>query len=223
MGIFNIWKIFSSIFQKNPTNNQNNPNLPSSNSPSDKQEFYENKSSERPKDADNQIPEGVFLEKREPYEFMKETLNVGMEEIFAFLKQDFESVGYDDALNIPDKTFEIQGIDVIKKRFMILLEKAFLHYSEYLNHLDYYIETRKEIGLLDLVARLLKEKENVTKRIEKINNEKQLCIKNEGYILSAISAYQKGFRKGLSVITLAETGKYMKENYEILKQISKEQ
>lgn len=208
MGIFDF---FSKIFTKTNNSMEDTKINPFNNTNFNGRETPEENYAKPQKESNISIPEDVFLEKREPYEFMKDGLNVGMDEIFAFLNQDLESSGYEDALNIPDRAFEQMGIDALKKRFNILLEKAILHYSEYLNQLDYHIESQKELGMLDLVGKLLKEKENVLKRLERITNEKQLCDKNEGLILYAISSYQKGFRKGLSIVTMAETGKYMKD------------
>lgn len=161
------------------------------------------------------IPENIFIQSTAPIKtesaknenansrkeeyVISEKLTL-IEKIFTFLRQDFNSSGYSDALTMPDITYMEDQIEQIIGQFHLLLTEANFNYEKHLNDIEFYIQSRERIGLMDVADELKTKKGNVNKDLEFILTQFQKLANREGEIKNVINSYKAGFRKGLAAL-----------------------
>ena len=160
---------------------------------------------------DNGLPaisKAMFIEEQDPLEKMemnpaKKEMK-GIEEIYFFLQQDYESRGYNDALTNPDESYRIDNINLLNKDLAILIQKVSTYYEDLLKEIDFHILSRGRAGLIDLVEALKTRKELVEDHLRKVSQIRYEMEDNEGMTHRIILSYQRGFMRGLSAITMAD-------------------
>ena len=154
------------------------------------------------------ISKAMFIEDQDPLEKMeiapaqKETK--GIEEIYFFLQQDYETRGYNDALTNPDQSYRTDNINLLNKDLAILIQKVSTYYEDLLREIDFHILSRSRAGLVDLVEVLRTRKELVEDHLKKVNQIRAEMENNKGMSDRIILSYQRGFMKGLTAITTAD-------------------
>ena len=160
---------------------------------------------------DNEHPllsRSMFIEDQDPLEKMeiapgKKEMK-GIEEIYFFLQQDYESKGYNDALTNPDESYRIDNIDLLTKDLAILIQKVSTYYEDLLREIDFHILSRGRAGLIDLVEVLKTRKELVMDHLKKVSQIRYEMDNHNGMTHRIILSYQRGFMRGLSAITIAD-------------------
>ena len=74
--------------------------------------------------------------------------------IYNFLKDDYESKGYDDALTNPDSSYKEMNKAMIKSSLEVKFKQVRRRYEDDLRTIDFHINSRKEAGLIELVKEL---------------------------------------------------------------------
>lgn len=154
------------------------------------------------------ISKAMFIEDQDPLEKMeiapvkKETK--GIEEIYFFLQQDYETRGYNDALTNPDQSYRADNINLLNKDLAILIQKVSTYYEDLLREIDFHILSRSRAGLVDLVEVLKTRKELVEDHLKKVNLIRDEIENNKGLSNRIILSYQRGFMRGLTAITTAD-------------------
>ena len=151
------------------------------------------------------IPREIFIEDGEPKDqngilHSNGKIN-GIEAIYGFLQDDYESKGYNDALVNPDDSYKADNIRLIKLDLQILVQKVTTYYEDSIKVLDFHISSRGRAGLIDLVEELKIQKDMVIEHMEKVNRIKQEMESEDGMAQRMIFSYQRGFMRGLSAIT----------------------
>lgn len=154
------------------------------------------------------ISRSMFIEDQDPLEKMeivpaKKELK-GIEEIYFFLQQDYESRGYNDALTSPDESYRTDNINLLIKDLAILIQKVSTYYEDLLREIDFHILSRGRAGLIDLVEVLKTRKELVEDHLKKVSQIRYELESNNGMTHRVILSYQRGFMRGLSAITMAD-------------------
>jgi hypothetical protein len=152
---------------------------------------------ENPKMNDPVKKENNSFKREEVQSVEKQTL---IEQIFTFLRQDFNSTGYSDALTMPDMTYMEDQIEQIIGQYHLLLAEAKFNYEKHVNDIEFFIQSRERIGLMDVADELKTKKGNVIKDLEFILSQSQKLTNREGEIKNVMNSYKSGFRKGLAAL-----------------------
>ena|SRR5437773_275826 len=90
-----------------------------------------------------EIPKEVFVEDTDPQDHQPTpTTNGGprrVEDIYAFLKADYETRAYNDALTNPDDSYKLANIKMINEDLQILVQQVITYYEDLIRELDSHI------------------------------------------------------------------------------------
>ena len=123
--------------------------------------------------------------------------------VFSYLNKDFESVGYNDALTIPDEKFRNDNISILKKNYLILLKEAEFAFNEYVRELDAHIAGCTKSGLTDTVTQLQARKTSTDDTLKFIKEQTQEITDENGTAERIILSYKRGFSKGIAALAQA--------------------
>lgn len=127
--------------------------------------------------------------------------------IYSFLKEDYETKGYDDALSNPDVSYKEKNKSIIKSNLEIKFRQVRLKYVDILRVIDFHISSRRQAGLVDLVRELENKKETFEHHLEELNKMEQDFAKEEPYMVGMLLSYDKGFLRGLAALSLEQMKK----------------
>ncbi|MDR0939961.1 MAG: hypothetical protein LBN29_11560 [Mediterranea sp.] len=123
--------------------------------------------------------------------------------IYAFLDKDYESKGYDDALCNPDSSYKEMNVKGIKSKFYVMLKRIITKYDDDLRQVEFHIDSRRQLGLIDLVKQLESEKDT-------LKSHKELLLEmragseeeNLDPLINILTSYERGFLRGLAAKTI---------------------
>lgn len=132
-----------------------------------------------------------------------EKINISKKEkslLSGFLETDFYTNGFNDGYDYPSDKIMETSMAKIKTDFILIIEKT----TDELNK-EIIKRTEFSINVSDISDKTNALAENsiaeLRKLILKLIDEKNLCRKNEGMILTALNKYRLGFEKGLFTYT----------------------
>ncbi|TDS07537.1 hypothetical protein [Sphingobacterium paludis] len=121
--------------------------------------------------------------------------------IYAYLQQDFENRGFNDALISPDEGYKNDNIRLIKYDLEILVHQIKTYHESLMKDIEFHIHSRGRAGLIDLVDELKIKQTDLLAHMEKVNEFEQSLKSDAGFCERAILAYKRGFMKGMASIT----------------------
>ena len=124
--------------------------------------------------------------------------------IYNFLKDDYESKGYDDALTNPDTSYKEMNKSMIKSSLEIKFKQVHRKYEDDLRTIDFHINSRKEAGLVELVKELETKKEILLQHVQELNTMEQDFINEAPYMMGMLFSYERGFLRGLAALSLEQ-------------------
>lgn len=127
--------------------------------------------------------------------------SIGLDAIYAFFQDDYESRGYNDALTSPDDSYKSDNIKLFHHDLLILIDRSLNYYESFLKELDFHIGSRTRAGLIDLVEELKIRQEIIKDLLEKIRLIKVDALNETGPSQRIALSYQRGFMRGLSAIS----------------------
>jgi hypothetical protein len=127
--------------------------------------------------------------------------SIGLDAIYSFLQDDFESRGYNDALTNPEEGYKNDNIRLLSHDLLILIDRSTNYYESFLKELDFHIGSRSRAGLIDLVEELKIRKDIIKDHLEKIGQIKADAASGSGSAQRIALSYQRGFMRGLSAIS----------------------
>ncbi len=128
-------------------------------------------------------------------------VNNGIDAVYSFLQANYETKGYNDSFVNPDSSYKADNIKLIKFDLQILIEKTDAYYDNLVSEINYHIATRHKAGLDDLVQELEARKKLVDEYKQKLQYIKESINNEDGMCQRIILSYQRGFMRGLSVLT----------------------
>lgn len=134
-------------------------------------------------------------------EFFPGDGSIGLDAIYAFFQDDYESRGYNDALTNPDESYKNDNIKLFNHDLLILIDRSSNYYDNLLKELDFHISSRTRAGLIDLVEELKIRKDIIQDLIGKIKVIKEDALNGNGSTQRVALSYQRGFMRGLSAIS----------------------
>ncbi len=123
--------------------------------------------------------------------------------IYNYLRQDFETRGYNDALTSPDEGYRNDNIKLIKYDLEILIHQVRTYHDSLMKDIEFHIHSRERAGLIDLVDELRIKQTDLLDHIEKVKTFEQALQIDTGLCERAILSYKRGFMKGMASITQA--------------------
>lgn len=153
----------------------------------------------------NQINEDVFTEKSEKKPNSKE---MGIHQLYAMLNTDNEQKGFDDALINPDISHLDEGITIIKNDLQRSIDQVKLYYGDYLQEIDFHIESRKSSSMFTVVEELTMRKDIAKNHLEKVLKIESESQNGRADQLAIVRTYVRGFKRGLAAITFTEMRNY---------------
>jgi hypothetical protein len=163
-------------------------------------------------DVQPEIPENTFIEKTETKEVEEEVVssaknNDNIHLLFNFLSKDFQTQGYDDALVNPDTSYMDQNIETVLSEFDMLIRRCRTFYEDTLFTLDFLIESRSRLGMVDTVDELRMKKEKAKRHMQKVMEMEKEVDEKRGTGERIIVSYKRGFHKGMAAIAHHESSK----------------
>lgn len=125
----------------------------------------------------------------------------GLDSIYSFLQNDYETRGYNDALTNPDESYKNDNISLIQHDLVILIERTLTYYETMLKETDFHISSRGRAGLIDLVEELKIRKEITLDHLEKVKQIKVEAQSGGNASQRIVLSYQRGFMRGLYAIS----------------------
>ena len=124
--------------------------------------------------------------------------------IYSFLKDDYETKGYDDALTNPDSSYKEMNKAMIKSSLEVKFKQVRRRYEDDLRTIDFHINSRKEAGLIELVKELETKKEILLQHIKELNTMEQDFMDEAPYMMGMLFSYERGFLRGLAALSLEQ-------------------
>lgn len=147
-----------------------------------------------------------FIDENPPVKELKEGIAEfevsGLSKVYQYLKIDFETMGYDDALCIPDVSYKEKNKSIIRNKLKILIDEQKVVYAESLRVVRFHIKTREEAGLITVVDELKVKEANLLDHYQVIQQMENDLANEVPYILSMLLSYERGFLRGLYAISL---------------------
>lgn len=125
----------------------------------------------------------------------------GITILYQFLEKNFESKGYDDALVNPDTHHLDQNIISLKYDLERNIKKVKTFYEDFINQINFHINSRGRSGMIDTVEELEMKKSIAENHINKILEIEEDAHNNRGDCQGIIMSYTRGFRNGLAAIS----------------------
>lgn len=126
------------------------------------------------------------------------------ERIFQKIRKDYETEGYNDALSTSDNKYRNDNAEILKLNLSVDIKEAEVEIKEYLNELEFHINSRQKAGLVDLVEELESKKTVYIERLEILAGLKNDIKENTGIPQRMVLAYNRGFNKGMAALTVAQ-------------------
>jgi len=130
------------------------------------------------------------------------TVSMPLDEIYKYLRVDFESRGYDDAMSNPDTSYRDMNKLLIVSNLKVLFKQVKQIYIDNLKVTDFHIKSREQAGLIDIVELLKNRKETLDNHLSEINKMEIDLDNKEDYMVGMLLSYERGFLRGLAALSL---------------------
>ncbi len=122
--------------------------------------------------------------------------------IYAYLREDYEKRGYEDALANPDNAYKELNKSLIHSEFEILFKQVNRRYEDDLKEIEFHIQSRTEAGLLDVVEQLKTRRDIFLQHLTEMKGMEADLKNNTSYMGRMLFAYERGFLRGLAALSL---------------------
>jgi hypothetical protein len=121
--------------------------------------------------------------------------------LYAFMDRNHEVKGYDDALLNPDASHLNQNLEALKNELTRTLKKVKTFYEDFIQEVDFHIQSRARSGMVDMVEELEMKKKIASSHIEKVKIIETETAQDEGDCKGILISYTRGFKNGLAAIS----------------------
>lgn len=150
------------------------------------------------------IPKELFIDDNDP-EFSGfgwgKDKKVGLDLVYDYLQIDFERKGYEDALVTPDEKYMYDNISILLYDLNILVQKADYYYTKIIKDIEFHIDSRKRMGLIDLVIELQSQRDLAVYEMDKLKLILDDIKSGNGATKRIEASYRKGFLRGIYSIS----------------------
>ncbi|MBL4676904.1 MAG: hypothetical protein JKY70_11980 [Mucilaginibacter sp.] len=121
--------------------------------------------------------------------------------LYAFLDQNHEGKGYDDALLNPDTSHLKQNLEALTNDLVRTLNKVKTFYEDFIQETEYHILSRGRSGMVDIVEELEMKKRIATAHMVKVREIEESTLQRKGDVQGILLSYTRGFNNGLAAIS----------------------
>jgi len=122
--------------------------------------------------------------------------------IYQFLKEDYETKGYEDALCNPDNSYKEMNKTIIRNNLEVRFKQVKLKYMDDVREIDFHIQSRAQAGLVDVVELLKARKQTLTEHQQQLEEMERDLKNGSGYMIGMLLSYERGFLRGLAALSL---------------------
>jgi len=122
--------------------------------------------------------------------------------IYQFLKEDYETKGYEDALCNPDNSYKEMNKTIIRNNLEVRFKQVKLKYMDDVREIDFHIQSRAQAGLVDVVELLKARKQTLTEHQQQLEEMERDLRNGSGYMIGMLLSYERGFLRGLAALSL---------------------
>ncbi|WP_175630002.1 hypothetical protein [Bacteroides acidifaciens] len=124
--------------------------------------------------------------------------------IYKFLKEDYETKGYEDAMSNPDMSYKGMNMQMIKSTLEVKFRQVRLRYTDNLRTIQFHISSRSNAGLVDVVKLLETQKETLMQHMDELTKMEQDFKAGLPYMNGMLLSYERGFLRGLAALSLGQ-------------------
>lgn len=132
--------------------------------------------------------------------------------IYEFLKKDYETKGYEDAMSNPDVSYKEMNMRIIKSSLEVKFRQVRLRYIDDLRTIQFHINSRSSAGLVDVVSQLETKKEMLIQHMDELDKMEQDFRDSLPYMTGMLLSYERGFLRGLAALSLGQINVTDNEN-----------
>lgn len=132
--------------------------------------------------------------------------------IYKFLKEDYETKGYEDAMSNPDMSYKDMNMQMIKSTLEVKFRQVRLRYTDNLRTIQFHISSRSNAGLVDVVKLLETQKETLMQHMDELTKMEQDFKAGLPYMNGMLLSYERGFLRGLAALSLGQINNMNNEN-----------
>ena len=130
------------------------------------------------------------------------SVSMPLDEIYKYLRIDFESRGYEDSMSNPDISYRDMNKQLLTSNLKVLFKQVKQIYIDNLKTNDFHIKSREQAGLIDIVDLLKNRKEMLENHLAEINKMETDLENKEDYMTGMLLSYERGFLRGLAALSL---------------------
>ncbi|MBD3592718.1 hypothetical protein HC965_25575 [Bacteroides sp. GM023] len=124
--------------------------------------------------------------------------------IYGFLKEDYETKGYEDAMSNPDVSYKEMNKQIIRSNLEIKFRQVRLKYTDDLRAVEFHIGSRSDAGLVDVVKQLETQKYTFVQHMNELDKMEQDFKDGLAYMTGMLLSYERGFLRGLAALSLGQ-------------------
>ena len=149
------------------------------------------------------IPENVFIENNESAARggADSSIEASLDGVYEFLKADFETRGYNDALMNSDSSYRDENIEVLMWDLIILCNHAKTKYADKVVELENHLTSRKRLGAFDVIHDLESEKKRINEKVSELNEISGQAEKKTEAPSRVVKNYSRGFHRGMVALS----------------------
>ena len=159
----------------------------------------------------DQVPEiqkGDFIDEIPPSDDNSLIIRYGtgmpIDLIYGFLKEDYETKGYEDAMSNPDVSYKEMNKQIIRSNLEVKFRQVKLRYTDDLRTIGFHINSRSNAGLVDVVKQLETQKETLVQHMNELDKMEQDFRDSLPYMTGMLFSYERGFLRGLAALSLGQ-------------------
>lgn len=118
--------------------------------------------------------------------------------IFNFIRRDFESDGYADALVSSDPTYKATKEGMIRNELKMLFTQVGLKYKNDISMIDVEIENYRQACLMTCVSSMQSRRSTFQEHLDKLHEMEEQLDNNDPRMMIMIESYRRGFLKGMA-------------------------
>lgn len=118
--------------------------------------------------------------------------------IYAYMQDDYEQEGYDDAMCNADMAYKESKKEIIKNGLKMLFEQVRLRYESDIRDINVQIDIVEMQGLTTSSMSLKARRDTYNEHLKKINDMELSLDREDKKMMNMIASYERGFLKGVS-------------------------
>jgi DNA-binding transcriptional ArsR family regulator len=156
-----------------------------------------------------EVRKSDFIDETDPVENGRDSIititygtNMPIDVIYAYLKKDNETKGYDDAICNPDVSYKENYMALTRSYLDVLFRQVRTKYNDELRVVSSHIKSLSDAGLIDIVERFKARKETLELHIQELNQMENDLHEEKDYMTGVFKSYERGFLRGLATRAL---------------------